>query len=310
MNNDIHISDSLKTLIASRGVSRTDLCEQIGLSESALSNYLNGRIPQSLDPIVSLAAFFDVSLDYLITGREHSRGGGYREIEHLLQHHTVDMEQRVEAQSDLFLRVIESFIKNTRTVVNEEIKKSDSFNSSILDEKQVWALERCAEEVILATPYMKNEVIYDPESDVLTPGRFFNYIPRCLETNPDLRYHFIVNTEPLLPKTIEHRFLALLQEHGVPLKNNEVRVTAVKSPIYAQFVIYRLNQTRLQATNELLLQRIQPSANDNREIGIIFAPSDQIQLNILMDKKNLQIAKDFVSSIGTTRKRNSTDNAV
>ncbi len=309
MPSDIHISDSLKTLIASRDVSRTDLCEQVGLSESALSNYLNGRIPQSLEPIVSLAAFFDVSLDYLITGSEHSRGGAYREIEHLLQRHAVGMEQRVEGQSDLFLRVIESFLKNTRTVVNEEIKKNDSFNSAILDEDQVWALERCADEVTIATPYMKNEVLYDPASDKLTTGRYFNYIRKCLEINPDIRYHFIVNAEPLLPKMIEQRFLALLHQHGVQLNNNEVRVTVTKNIIYSQFVIYRLNQTRLRATNELLFQRVQPSAGDNYEIGIVLAPSDQAQLNIMMDTKNLQIAKEFVSSIGKTRKKKKKSNA-
>jgi len=303
MAKDIHISDNLRALIVGRDVSRTDLCEQVGLSESALSNYLNGRIPQSWEPIVALANFFDVSLDYLVTGREHSRGSAHRDIEHLLQHHATEMEQRVEGQNDLFLRVVESFMKNTRATVNSAIKHNRSFNTSILNEEQIWTLERCADEVTIATPYMKNEVIYDPDLDELKPGRYFNYITRCIELNPDIRYHFVVNGEPLLPKTIEQRFLALLHENGVQLDEGNVRITVTNSPVYTQIVVYRLNESRVKAINETLYQRIQPFTGDNQELGIVLAPSDQAQLNILMDNKNLQVAKAFLRSIRTAKNR-------
>jgi len=307
MASDIHIGDNLKTLIASRGVSRTDLCEQVGLSESALSNYLNGRIPQSLEPIVALASFFDVSLDYLVTGQDHSRSSSNRDIEYLLQHHAVEMEQRVEGQNDLFMRVVETFMKNTRVTVNDAIKTNESFNTSILDEEQVWTLERCASEVTIATPYMKNEVIYDSNTDDLKPGRYFHYVKRCLDLNPDVQYHFIVNAEPLLPKNIEQRFLALLHENGVPVNDN-VRVTVTPSPIYTQIVVYRLIMTKVKAINEILYQRIHPFAGQEKDIGIVLAPSDQVQLNIMMDSKNLGIAKEFLHSVssGAARKKSRT----
>lgn len=303
MNKEIHISDNLKALIVNRDVSRADLCEQVGLSESALSNYLNGRIPQSWEPIVALASYFDVSLDYLVTGKEHSRASAIRDIEHLLQHNAIEMEQRVEGQNDLFMRVVESFMKNTRETVNNAIKENRSFNTSFVDEDQVWTLERCADEVTIATPYMKNEVIYDPDLDEIKPGRFFSYVARCIEHNPNIQYHFIVNGEPLLPKNIEQRFLALLHENGVQLDKGNVRITVTNSPIYSQIVVYRLVESRVKAINETLYQRIHQFTGDNNELGIVFAPSEQAQLNILMDNKNLQFAKEFLKSIGTSKNR-------
>lgn len=303
MSKNIHIDDTLRSLLATRGVSRTDLCEEVQLSESALSNYLNGRVPQSLQPIVALASFFDVSLDYLVTGQERSSSGDYREIEHLLQLHAVEMEQRVDGQSDLFLRVVESFMKNTRSVVNEAMKESDSFNITNLDEEQVWTLERCADEVTIASPYMKNEVTYDPALDELRPGRYFSYTVRCIEVNPDVRYHFIFNAEPLLPKTIERRYLALLHENGVPLGKDNVRITVTDTPIYAQIVIYRLTPARIKAVNETLYQRIEPFTDEHNDVGIVLAPSDQAKINLLMDNKNLQVAKKFLHSINPTGKK-------
>jgi len=303
MANGIHIGDSLKALLVSRDVSRADLCEQVGLSESALSNYLNGRIPQSWEPIVALATYFDVSLDYLVTGQENSRGGAYRDIENLLQHHTIEMEQRVEGQNDLFLRVVDSFMKNTRATVNSAIKENESFSTSILAEEQMWTLERCADEVTIATPYMKNEVVYDVELDVLKPGRYFNYVTRCIELNPDIRYHFIVNGEPLLPKTIEQRYLALLHETGVQLDAGNVRITVTESPIYSQIVVYHLVESRVKGINETLYQRIHPFMGEDHELGLVLAPSDLAQLNIMMDNKNLQVAKAFLGSIGKVKNR-------
>ena len=63
-----------KQIIALRkksGLSQSQLARKLNISASTAGMYEQGRRTPSLDVLISMANLFDVSLDYLITGKEY-----------------------------------------------------------------------------------------------------------------------------------------------------------------------------------------------------------------------------------------------
>ena len=59
------------------GLSQAELAQRLGISASAMGMYEQGRREPSMETVVAMAELFQVSTDYLLTGRptvqEHSR---------------------------------------------------------------------------------------------------------------------------------------------------------------------------------------------------------------------------------------------
>ena len=60
------MNEKLRALRIERGLSQKDVAESIGVTTSAYSNYEQGIREPSVQIIVALCKFFDVSSDYLI----------------------------------------------------------------------------------------------------------------------------------------------------------------------------------------------------------------------------------------------------
>ena len=57
--------DRLRKLRERRGISRATMSELCGLSKSMISKYERGERQPTLEPLIELADFFEVSMDYL-----------------------------------------------------------------------------------------------------------------------------------------------------------------------------------------------------------------------------------------------------
>ena len=62
---DMELGDILAELREDRGLTQLDLSKQLHISNSSISAYENGSRLPSIDIIVCLAKFFDVTTDYL-----------------------------------------------------------------------------------------------------------------------------------------------------------------------------------------------------------------------------------------------------
>lgn len=58
-------SARLRYLRERRGISRATMSELCGLSKSMISKYERGERQPTLEPLIELADFFEVSMDYL-----------------------------------------------------------------------------------------------------------------------------------------------------------------------------------------------------------------------------------------------------
>lgn len=81
IKDEIKLGDKLKSIRESKGLMQLDVCLALNIKQSTLANYENNRRIPLLAVLITLANYYDISLDYL-TGRtyrqniqaEHSSG--------------------------------------------------------------------------------------------------------------------------------------------------------------------------------------------------------------------------------------------
>ena len=64
------LGNRLKELRKQKKLNQTELAEVIGISLNTLSNMESGKTDPSTETIIKLCEFFNVSTDYLLTGKE------------------------------------------------------------------------------------------------------------------------------------------------------------------------------------------------------------------------------------------------
>lgn len=64
------VGSTLKKLRVARGVKSIDLCDILSISKNGYSLYENNKGLPSLETLVKLASYFEVSLDYLVFGED------------------------------------------------------------------------------------------------------------------------------------------------------------------------------------------------------------------------------------------------
>lgn len=73
------LSERIKLLRLSRGITQVELANSLSVSKQAVSNWENDNIQPSIDMLVKIAVYFSVSTDYLL-GLDDRK---YLEITHL-----------------------------------------------------------------------------------------------------------------------------------------------------------------------------------------------------------------------------------
>lgn len=62
----LKINERLKTLRLQKGATQKEIAESIGVSSVSLQRFEYGTVRPSLDNLIALADYFDVSIDYLV----------------------------------------------------------------------------------------------------------------------------------------------------------------------------------------------------------------------------------------------------
>lgn len=66
--------ERIKFLMDLNNMKQIDICKMTGISKNAISNYINGnRIPDTVS-LYKLAEHFNVSMEWLLTGKNLSAG--------------------------------------------------------------------------------------------------------------------------------------------------------------------------------------------------------------------------------------------
>ena len=67
---EVLIIQRINELLKSEGLNQSKLANGIGVNQSTVCNWLNGKKEPSIESLWKLADFFDVSVDYLMGRKE------------------------------------------------------------------------------------------------------------------------------------------------------------------------------------------------------------------------------------------------
>ena len=70
MNENETLAQRILNQRRARGLSQEELAEQVGVSRQAVGKWESGQSQPDLDKVIALSRFFEVSCDWLLTGRE------------------------------------------------------------------------------------------------------------------------------------------------------------------------------------------------------------------------------------------------
>jgi len=63
------IGNRIKQLLNNNNITQTKLSEETGISQNAISNYINGNRVPDAKALIKLSSFFSISIDWLLTGK-------------------------------------------------------------------------------------------------------------------------------------------------------------------------------------------------------------------------------------------------
>ena len=141
------IAVRIRELMKSSGTTQQELAENTGCSRQAIAQYADGSNAPNIDKLVSIAKYFDVSLDYLV-GLSNARTAD-KDIQYICDytglnsktidelHSTLEMSQ-TGTTTDSSIVIDETNIKETAAAIVGSVKSScknflDCINEFILD---------------------------------------------------------------------------------------------------------------------------------------------------------------------------------
>lgn len=65
------IYERIELLIRKKKMTKKSFCEKLGISTGNLGDWKRGKSTPSTNKLIEIAAFFEVSLDWLMLGKEH-----------------------------------------------------------------------------------------------------------------------------------------------------------------------------------------------------------------------------------------------
>lgn len=69
------LANQIKYLRKSHGLSQAQLADKLGVKKQSVSNWENDNILPSIELVLKIAVFFDVSTDYLLFGKDRISTG-------------------------------------------------------------------------------------------------------------------------------------------------------------------------------------------------------------------------------------------
>ena len=92
--------DQLLKLCENAGIKPTTLITNLGMSKGSMANWKAGKLPSG-EALVRFSEHFDVSLDYLVYGREKSTALSAEDVEWLSLIHRLPRDAQLEFKGEL-----------------------------------------------------------------------------------------------------------------------------------------------------------------------------------------------------------------
>jgi transcriptional regulator with XRE-family HTH domain len=276
----IELGANLKQLMNDAGYrrNRKKLASAIGVSEGAVSQYVNDQARPSLEKLVALAKIFNVTLDRLVLGTTKaelslSRTPDIGPFEAYLDHSLANIQKRLAAQAALTGRLGQMISHDIAQHAERLASKAQGFAGMLTDDETL-EIEAHSRETLIVSMNMTYDVIAVEDGGV--PGRFLPVVARNIMAGRRYRY--------LLPKDVRdwtdtasalRRLLANLT--GAPVNPDLLQVRQIAGVLYTPVGLLTINVDALEAASPILTERVRPYLGPKGELTyVIPASTDQL----------------------------------
>lgn len=275
----------LKELIERKGYSgnRQAICDEVGITTGALSQYVLGKTRPSFDKLVLLTQFFGVSLDYLVFGEPVSSPVDSAPLTKFFEQALSEVRAQSTRHSDLVTRIGRVVADRIDSVAQELVDNSATAGrESLIEFDEIFRVERFCRKADIVTTSLAANVVVGSEGPAA--GQFLEVVAANLVQG--CRYRFLL-AGPLE----EHRssvtaFRRLLQEYPAASQfTGEVEFKSTDGPVLALVGLYHLNVSMFKLQEPGLATQFIKYLDGGELLGYVNRPNDEARAAMLMSQE-------------------------
>ncbi len=268
----IKFREILDSLLQHSGptVTRKKLAAAIGVSEATVSHYVRGRIRPSFEALVGIAAFFNVTLDYLVFGEQQQTPVGEESgsvrvevLRALAEANSYSARQR-----DLVVRINRRLHAEVERVARELLDDPENVGpAGFLTDPEAMAIESCAVRTVVMIRTAPADITVDAAGRVVVdehghpvPGTYFDTLVGNLRAGR--RYQYLFYGRRPLFDGYARTYREMLVRADLPPEavHANVEFRTIDSELPIGIVIHELDVALLERREPLLWERYHGSA--------------------------------------------------
>lgn len=295
----VKFSDVLNELVSQKFYrNRRALAKQIGVSSSAVAQYLSGTSKPTFEVLCQLAAALDVSLDYLVFGTTTSsiqQPDLSSPVIAAFDRRLAELTAGVYRRNDFFSRLIATLEKKVSIAI-DETKGNLSLPAGFLTDDEIMSIERCSKSVDLISMNLVYDIV--EENGEYSPGRFAEIVASNIKQGVHYKFLLPGSYSASRAKNVSDQYRKLLLrfgcQHAELKKNIEFRHT--EDLVVSGMGFCLLDLKALEATAEPLAQRVTEHLTDGW-MGYTIAPSKQSHGDSVMDEFHLANGRAYFDKL-------------
>ncbi len=295
----VRFSETLNRLITDpkNKHTKSKLAEAIGVSPSAISQYLTQVSSPKFEVLARIAEELNVSIDYLIFGEERTLPSSREE-----EYFSLRLEKLLNAQDNnnnirkwLYEKFTDDICSRIELTTNELLSQKDKLvvNSQLgfLNNDDISKIESIA----ICAKIMSNTLFYNVTTNddgEFIPGMFADIVVRRLLSG--INYHYVVPSE--LSK-LANAMVQIFNRLGGQDFSEQIQVDFNDSSLLVcGFFIYKLPEDFTLKISSRLSRKINNYVVDNY-IGFTASPNASVDGDMFLDKLHLKKAIHFFDLI-------------
>ncbi|MGV9680520.1 helix-turn-helix domain-containing protein [Nocardia sp. NPDC003482] len=279
---------------------RRQVCNELGITTAALSQYINGQTTPSLEKLIAMSDLFKVSLDSLIFGEDIIAGSSgmleYGPLVRYVEAGLASARANIAEESALVAKIGSILADQIAAAAQAAAKRSTTLYG-MLDKAQALELERYS--LASTNVTMDMDDIVEVRSDVeegVTGSNFLEVVAENLSKNRT--YHFVLSPDMPDQQTLIDQYRTLLLRKGLSREDlQRCRFSVASDTFYVGFNIFELDVESLRSQSPILYQYIRTFIGSDNLLGYIEAPSSALEARLLMDTDRRRLASKILEGM-------------
>lgn len=269
---------------------RREVAEGLGVTTSALSQYEKGASRPSFQVLVKMAAFFDVSLDYLVFGETRPLGHhvDYGPLARYVDRSFAQLQTHTAARSSIVARIASNISADMPSTIDAYFSEYQRTIAGVMQDSETLTIERYALTTDLVTMNLKYDLAEATRGSAV-PGRFLEVVARNLAQGRSIRILLPDISDTSWSRAVSElrHLLSAASDRDLVMEHCNIRVYS--GPLMTGMCLYRLDLEALRTDETSTFAQFADNIHEGR-LGYLIAPSDELYADVLMDRDHLDHA--------------------